>query len=161
DRCAALAKAVKCSKTYPSLEEMVKDDKIEAIFVATDAPSHGRHAIEVLKHGKHVAVAVPAVFDNLEEADELLEWVEKSGKKYMMYETSCYREDLYSMYQIYNAGGFGEIVYSEGEYLHYGSEALPSYKGWRDGMPPMYYLTHATAYYVGVTGGSFVDVSCY
>src|SRR5512141_3312115 len=25
DRCAALAKAVKCSKTYPSLEAMVKD----------------------------------------------------------------------------------------------------------------------------------------
>jgi hypothetical protein len=40
ERCAALAKEVKCAKTYPSLEEMVKDDRIEAIFVATDAPSH-------------------------------------------------------------------------------------------------------------------------
>ena len=40
DRCQALAKACRCEKTYPSLEEMVKDDKIEAIFVATDAPSH-------------------------------------------------------------------------------------------------------------------------
>ena len=28
DRCAALAKVTKCKKTYPSLEEMVKDDKI-------------------------------------------------------------------------------------------------------------------------------------
>ncbi len=48
DRCQALAKACRCEKTYPSLEEMVKDDKIEAIFVATDAPSHARHCIEVL-----------------------------------------------------------------------------------------------------------------
>ena len=40
DRCAALAKACRCEKTYPSLEELVKDDKIEAVFVATDAPSH-------------------------------------------------------------------------------------------------------------------------
>ena len=62
DRCQALAKACRCEKTYPSLEEMVKDDTIEAIFVATDAPSHARHCIEVLKHGKHVATAVPAVF---------------------------------------------------------------------------------------------------
>src|ERR1051325_3169044 len=38
DRCANLATACRCSKTYASLEEMVKDDKIEAIFLATDAP---------------------------------------------------------------------------------------------------------------------------
>ena len=44
DRCAALAQACRCEKTYPSLEEMVKDDQIEAIFVATDAPSHTRHS---------------------------------------------------------------------------------------------------------------------
>ncbi|HAA68862.1 MAG TPA: gfo/Idh/MocA family oxidoreductase, partial [Planctomycetaceae bacterium] len=42
DRCAKLAKACRCEQTYPSLEEMVKDDRIEAIFVATDAPSHPR-----------------------------------------------------------------------------------------------------------------------
>src|SRR5690606_11890938 len=62
ERCAGLAKACRCEKTYPSLEELVKDDNIEAVFVATDAPSHARHCIEVLKHGKHVATAVPAAF---------------------------------------------------------------------------------------------------
>ncbi|MEC3878450.1 Gfo/Idh/MocA family protein [Parapedobacter sp. 10938] len=161
DRCDGLAKAARCDKKYPSLEEMVKDDHIEAIFVATDAPSHARHAILALNHGKHVAVAVPAVFGTLEEADELYNAVKRSGKKYMMFETSCFREDLYAMRKIYQAGGFGEIVYSEGEYIHYGSKPLSSYNGWRDGNPPMFYLTHATAYYVGVTGGHFTDVSCY
>ena len=48
---------------------MVKDDNIEAVFIATDAPSHARHAIEALKHGKHVASAVPAVFGSLEDAE--------------------------------------------------------------------------------------------
>src|SRR5437773_2350603 len=28
DRCAALAKVCRCEKTYPSLEELVKDDRI-------------------------------------------------------------------------------------------------------------------------------------
>jgi hypothetical protein len=55
DRCAQLAEETKCKKSYPSLEELVKDDNIEAVFLATDAPSHARHAIEVLKKGKHVA----------------------------------------------------------------------------------------------------------
>src|SRR6056297_2599653 len=40
DRCKELARVTGCSKTYPSLEELVKDDKIEAVFVATDAPHH-------------------------------------------------------------------------------------------------------------------------
>ncbi len=160
DRCQELAKVCRCDKTYPSLEEMVKDDSIEAIFVATDAPSHCRHCLEVLRHGKHVATAVPAVWERLEDADELFEAVKKSGLNYMMFETSCFHADLYAMRQIYNAGGFGKLVYSEGEYFHYACAVIDSYKNWRIGLPPQWYPTHSNAYYVGVTGGSFTEVSC-
>ena len=160
DRCAGLAKAARCEKTYPSLEEMVKDDRIEAVFVATDAPSHAKHCIEVLKHGKHVASAVPAVFGSVEEAHKLFETVKSTGRKYMMFETSCFHEDLYGMRQIYNAGGLGKLLYSEGEYFHYMSTPIDSYQGWRIGLPPQWYPTHSNAYYVGVTGGSFTEVSC-
>lgn len=159
ERCAALAQAAKCSKTYPSLEELVKDKDIEAVFVATDAPSHARHCIEALKHGKHVACAVPAVFD-LESAEQLFEAVKRTGLIYTMFETSAYRDNCYAMRKIYNAGGFGEIIYTEGEYFHYGVAELDSYKGWRIGLPPMYYPTHSTAYYICVTGGCFTEVSC-
>ena len=160
DRCRALAKACACEKTYPSLEEMVKDDSIEAIFCATDAPSHARHCIEALNHGKHVACAVPAVYGSLEDADELFEAVMTSGFKYMMFETSCYRPDCYAMRQIYQAGGFGRLVYSEGEYYHFHSHQLGSYKNWRVGCIPLWYPTHSTAYYVGVTDKPFTSVSC-
>ena len=160
DRCAGLAKACRCEKTYPSLEELVKDDRIEAVFVATDAPSHARHCMEVLKHGKHVASAVPAIFGSLEEADKLFEAVKASGRQYMMFETSFFHEDLHAMRRIYIAGGLGKVVYSEGEYFHYMEEPIPSYKEWRVGLPPQWYPTHSNAYYVGVTGGSFTEVSC-
>lgn len=160
ERCAALAKACKCEKVYPSLEELVKDDSIEAVYIATDAPSHAKHCIEALNHGKHVACAVPAVFGSLEEAEAVLEAVKKSGKKYALFETSAFRPDLYAMRQIYLAGGFGELVYAEGEYYHFGVENLASYKGWRDGLPPQWYPTHSNAYHICVTGGSFTEVSC-
>jgi predicted dehydrogenase len=160
DRCAALAKACRCEKTYPSLEELVKDDKIEAVFAATDAPSHARHCIEVLKHGKHVACAVPAVWGSLEDAERLFEAVKTSGLKYMMFETSCYHADCYAMRQIYRAGGFGRLVYSEGEYYHFHSHQIGSYKNWRVGSIPLWYPTHSTAYYVGVTDKPFTSVSC-
>jgi predicted dehydrogenase len=160
DRCAELAKECRCAKTYPSLEELVKDDNIEAVFVATDAPSHARHVMEALQHGKHVASAVPAVFGSLEDADKLFAAVKKSGLKYMMFETSSFHEDLYAMRQIYDAGGLGKLVYSEGEYYHYMEQPIPSYKDWRVGLPPQWYPTHSNAYYACVTRGSFTEVSC-
>jgi predicted dehydrogenase len=160
ERCAGLAKACRCGKTYPSLEELVKDDSLEAVFVATDAPSHARHCIEVVKHGKHVACAVPAVYGSLEDAESLIEAVKSSGKKYMMFETSAYHEDCHAMRQAFRAGALGKLVYSEGEYYHYMATPIDSYRGWRIGGPPQWYPTHATAYYGCVTGGSFTEVSC-
>lgn len=160
DRCAQLAAACRCDTTYPSLEEMVKDDSLEAIFLATDAPSHARHAMLCLNHGKHVACAVPAVWGSLEDAAKLYETVEKTGLRYMMFETSVYRPDCYAMRVTYRAGAFGKLIYSEGQYYHYFGKPLGSYKDWRLGCPPMWYATHATAYYVGVTGRAYTDVSC-
>jgi len=160
ERCKGLMQACRCSKSYPSLEELIKDPKIEAVFVATDAPSHARHCMEVLKSGKHVMTAVPAAFGSIEDAEQLLEVVKKTGLKYQMAETSCFRPDNYAMRTLYRAGAFGTLVYSEGEYYHYHTTPIPSYKGWRVGLPPLWYPTHSTAYYVGVTGKRFTSVSC-
>jgi len=162
DRCHGLMEACRCAKAYPSLEKLVEDDAIEAVFVATDAPSHARHAIDVLRHGKHVASAVPATFGSIEDAERLVEAVEETGLKYMMFETSCLRADCHAMRTAYRAGGFGKLLFSEGEYHHYhaSKEPTPSYNGWRRGLPPMWYPTHATAYYAGVTGGRLTSVSC-
>jgi len=160
DRCAALAKECRVNKTYPSLEELVKDKDIEAVFIATDAPSHARHAMEALNHGKHVAVAVPATFGSIEEGEQLLNTVKRSGLKYMMFETSYFRARLYAMRQIFKAGKFGKLVYSEGEYYHYHTAPLPGYKDWRFGLPPQWYPTHSNAYHIGVTDETFTEVSC-
>lgn len=163
-----LAKACRCTKTYDSCEAMLADDSLEAVYIATDAPSHARLAVMALERGKHVACAVPAVFGSLEDADRLVAAVKKSGRKYMMFETSCFHADLYAWHRQYEAGLLGKLVYSEGEYYHYFGAPLGGFNpktrevdtnGWRKGLPPMWYPTHATAFYVGVTGGSFTEVS--
>jgi len=159
-RRSGLMKACRCEKSYESLEVLVKDPKIEAVFVATDAPSHARHCMEVLNHGKHVMTAVPATWGSVEQAEQLLETVKRTGLKYMMAETSCYHAACHAMRAIYRAGGFGRVVYSEGEYYHYLPQPIDSFKNWRLGCPPLWYPTHSTAYYVGVTGQRFTSVSC-
>ena len=149
-------------KTYPSCEEMIKDKSIEAVFIATDAPSHARLAIMALEHGKHVCSAVPAVFgfEAEDEAEKLFNAVKKSGMKYMMNETSTFHADLYAKRMQYQAGALGKVIYSEGEYYHDDvapseattrrTERLISMDGaWRS---PLWYPTHATAYYISMTG---------
>lgn len=164
DRRAEMARQARCAKTYPSLEEMVEDDTIEAIYCATDAPAHARHAILCMEHGKHVATAVPAFRGDIDDAERLLECCRRNrGLVYAMFETSVFHDDLFAMEKLYAAGVFGRIVYAEGEYCHphvLGTPALGSYKDWRKNGCPMWYPTHATAYYVGVTHKGFVDVSC-
>jgi hypothetical protein len=64
------------------------------------------------------------------------------------------------MREVYRAGGFGTLVYAEGEYYHYAADPIPSWKDWRVGVPPQWYPTHSNAYYVGVGGGHFTEVSC-
>lgn len=161
ERRDRLATRTRCSKTYDSLEKLLEDDEIEAVWIATDAPSHAKHAIQALNKGKHVAVAVPAIFGSIEEAYELFETVRNSDRQYMMFETSMFHEPLWAMRQIYKVGGFGEIIYSENAYYHYtGEKITPSYGEWRKGLPPIWYPTHATAYYIGVTDGYYTEVSC-
>ena len=161
ERCDALSKEVRCEKKFPSLEEMLKDDSIEAIFLATDAPSHCRQCIDVLKRGKHVATAVPAMFGSLDDAMELYELVKSNPELvYTMFETTAYRDSCYAMRQLYNAGEFGKMVYTEGEYYHYFPTPLESFRGWRLGLPPQFYPTHSNGFYCCATGGSFTEVTC-
>jgi predicted dehydrogenase len=163
DRCEELAKLTGAPKTYTSCEEMFEKDKeIEAVFIATDAPSHARLCIAGLKRGLHMASAVPAIFgqDQLELAGELLATVKQTGMLYAFYETSAFRPQVYAMCEIYKAGGFGKMIYTEGEYYHYMDKHIGSYKDWRVALPPQYYPTHSNAFYTCVTGGSFTEVSC-
>ncbi len=156
-RCKDLGKVCRCQKTYESLEVLVKDPNVEAVYVATDAPSHARHVVECMKHGKHVISAVPAA-TNLQDCQAIKEAKEKTRLKYMMAETSYYHGGVIQARNIHRLGR--KLLYTEGHYYHHGVTRLGSWKNWRRALPPMYYPTHSTAYYVGVSGKRLTKVSC-
>ncbi len=159
ERCKRLMEVYGCEKSYESLEKLILDPNIDAVAVFTDAPSHARHCVDVMNHGKHCVCAVPAAW-TLEECEQLTETKEKTGLIYMMAESSSYHSGLYNMKLIYEHGGFGRLIYSEGEYYHYNVDRPWGYKEWRNALPPMWYPTHSTAYYIGVTRGRYTAVSC-
>ncbi len=163
ERREHLMKTYNCSKSYNSLEELVKDKDIDAVGVFTEGPNHVKHVLECLKHGKHVICAVPACWATLDEAEQLYNAVKSSGLIYMMAETSYYQQHTISARDFYKKGEFGEIYYCESEYQHNGLESLYIEDGkrtWRYGVAPMHYPTHCTAHLLSVTGERLVQVSC-
>ena len=162
ERRDILSKTYKCDKTYESLEKLILDKDVDAVFIATPAPDHVRHAVAVLKAGKHVLSAVPAAM-SLEECRLLVDTVKQTGLTYMMAETSHWQQPTISARMFQKEGKFGTLFYTESEYHHPGLEVLWVAEGrrtWRHGFPPMHYPTHCTAHLVSVTGERLTEVSC-
>jgi len=163
ERKERLMKVYNCSKSYNSLEELVKDRNIDAVGVFTEGPNHLKHVLECLKHDKHVLCAVPAIWGSIDEAEILFKAVKKSGLIYMMAETSYYQQFTISARNFYEEGRFGDLFYCESEYQHDGLEELYFENGkrtWRYGVAPMHYPTHCTAHLISVTGERLTQVSC-
>ncbi|MHC4395461.1 MAG: Gfo/Idh/MocA family oxidoreductase [Planctomycetota bacterium] len=168
ERRKRLMETYNCPKAYNSLEELVLDKNIDAVAIFTEGTNHVKHTVEAMKHGKHVISAVPACWATLEEAQLLLDTVNRYGLSYMMAETSYYRQSTISVRKFFRQGRFGEIFYCQAEYQHAGIEALyfeiingRRVRTWRYGTVPMHYPTHATGFLVGVTGERLTEVVCH
>jgi len=152
-----------CSKSYESLEQLIENKNVDAVAVFSGAPDHARHCVAALRAGKHVFCAVPAAM-TIEECEQLRDAVEHTGLTYMMAETSYYRQSCVSARMFYQQGKFGNIYYTEAEYLHAGLESLwfnpDGSHTWRHGFPPMHYPTHCTAFLTSVTGERLTEVTC-
>ena len=162
DRREVLMKTYRCKKSYESLEQLLQDKKVDAVFIATGAPDHARHVLAALNAGKHVLCAVPAAM-TLEECAELRDAVKRTGLTYMMAETTVYRQNTISVKKMYQEGKFGNIFSAAAEYNHPGLEVLFWEDGaptWRHGFPPMHYPTHCTAFLIAVTGERLTEVNC-
>jgi predicted dehydrogenase len=172
-RRQALQETYRCDTAYPSLEAMLREHRgLDAVAVFSGAPSHFRHAEMCMKRGLHVISAVPAVL-SLEDAQQLRDLKHRTGLRYMLAETSYYRQPNIYARNLFNEGGFGELYYSELEYYHDRGDldALQSDKStrfyepdgsrsWRWGFPPMLYPTHCLGHIVGVTRERIRRVSC-
>ncbi len=164
ERRERLRKVYRCDQVYDSLEIMLKEARdIDAVAIFTEAPNHVRHCVAAMNAGKHVVCAVPAAM-NLEECQQLIDTVEKTGRTFMMAETSYWQQHTISARKFHEAGKFGTLFGAYSMYRHPGLEVLWFENGkptWRHGFPPMHYPTHCTAHLIGVTGERLVEVSCH
>ena len=78
ERAKAFAKEEGFQKAYDSYEEMLKDDGIGLVYVATPHSHHFPHAMLSLEHGRHVLVE-KAFTANAREAEILIRTAREKG----------------------------------------------------------------------------------
>ncbi len=139
---------------------------VDAVGIFTQRYMHGPQAIAALKAGKHVYSAVPMGI-TLEEIEEILDLVKRTGLTYMMGETSYYYPSTLYCRQQFQKGAFGRVFYGEACYYHdmedfYGIFQRSGGEHWKRiaSFPPMLYSTHSVSMIASVTGERMTSVSC-
>ena len=91
---------------------------IDLIFIATPWAMHVPMAVYAMEQGKHVAIEVPAA-KTIDECWQLVKTSERTRKHCMMLENCCY--DFFELMTLNMArqGFFGDIIHTEGAYIHY------------------------------------------
>ena len=77
ERRTSIAKDLDC-RAYATAEELVRDEEIELVVIATRSCDHYRHAVMAMEAGKHVFLEKPITL-SVDEAADLFARAEKPG----------------------------------------------------------------------------------
>lgn len=121
--------------TYSGSEEAWKKlcerDDIDLVYIATDWKHHAEMGVYAMEHGKHVAIEVPAAM-TLDEIWKLINTSEKTRKHCMQLENCVYDFFELTTLNMAQQGLFGEVLHTEGAYIHDLSDFWTSYwNNWR------------------------------
>lgn len=148
-------------EVYDTFEDVLNDPSIDAVHICTGILSHADLSVKVLKAGKHCACAVPMA-TSLEDIKAIVDATRESGKNYMMMETMLYGAHFLKAKEMLEKGEFGKVQHMRGIHYQpmdagYWNREVTAY--WQ-GLPPMYYATHAIAPLRGIAGARIEKVIC-
>ena len=140
---------------YDNFDSFI-EHPMDAVVLANYANEHAPFAIRCLEKGLHVFSEVLPC-QTMQEAVNLVEAVERSGKVYAYGENYCYMAGPREMRRLYQAGEIGEFEYGEGEYIHNCAPIWPSITygerdHWRNNMYATFYCTHSAGPIFHITG---------
>jgi predicted dehydrogenase len=100
-------------------EELLSDDSLDAVVIATHVPSHAPLAIRAFEAGKHVFVEKPLAY-SLADAEAVVEASRAAGRVLMVGHLLEYHPGLERLKQIADSGELGDLHYIYGNRLNLG-----------------------------------------
>lgn len=98
-------------------QELCRRSDIDLVYICTDWSTHTEMAVYAMRHGKHVAIEVPAA-TSVEECWQLVDVSEQTRCHCMMLENCVYDFFEITALNMAQHGLFGEILHTEGSYIH-------------------------------------------
>ena len=151
-----LCKRLGISEHYDTFEDILNDPDIDAVHLVTPFTMHEEQTIAVLEAGKHCACTVPMGL-SIEGLMKICELVRKTGKNYMMMETTLYTYQFFYAQQMAKNGEFGKVQFLRG--CHY--QDMTKWPDYWIGLPPMYYSTHAMSPITVMANSRIKSVNCF
>lgn len=149
---------------FTDFDEFIDSGLMDAVMLCNYFYEHVPFAIKAMERGIHVlSECTPAL--TMAECVELCRAVERTGCKYMLAENYPFFACNMEMKRRYDTGSFGRAVFCEGEYnhpvsVHDKNMLAPGRNHWRNWLPRCYYLTHALAPLLYITGNNLKAVNC-
>jgi predicted dehydrogenase len=143
-------------KRFTSFEALLADPDIDAVHISTPIPMHASQSIAALRAGKHVACTVPMA-TTIEDCETIVDAASSSQRSYMMMETRVYSREYLFVQDLVRSGQMGRIQFLRGAH-HQDMQGWPGY--W-EGLPPMYYATHAISPLLAISGRPAAYVHCH
>ncbi|GAB5474889.1 MAG: hypothetical protein Mars2KO_29880 [Maribacter sp.] len=116
-------------KVYNSVEELLNDPKIDAVFVLTNMETHCEYTIQAAKAGKHVLVEKPAA-SNIDELERMNAAIQKAGVQCMPVHNYIYEPAIERARAMIENGKLGVITQFYMMYnIHHADEIRARYPG--------------------------------
>jgi predicted dehydrogenase len=105
--------------TSTDVAELLADDTLDAIVIATPVPTHAALALQVIEAGKHCFVEKPLA-QSAAEAEQVAAAAESAGRLLMVGHLLEYHPGVIKLKEIAQAGDLGDIHYIYGNRLNLG-----------------------------------------
>jgi predicted dehydrogenase len=155
---ARVAPMVPNTRMTARLEDLLEDDSLDAIVLATPVPTHADLAVRVLDAGKHCFVEKPLA-QSVEGAERAVAAAERSGRILMVGHLLEYHPGVQALKQLVDAGELGEVRCVYGNRLNLGKVRSDESALWSLGAHDVSVLLHIVAeepYEFAAYGESFL-----
>jgi len=102
---------------YTCYKDLIADENVTVVVIASTWESHIEIAIAAMKAGKAVAMEVGGAY-TVEQCWDLVNTQEETGVPFMFLENCCFGRREMQIINMVKQGFFGEIVHCTGAYMH-------------------------------------------
>ena len=136
-----VAAAYPQARRTASLDDLLGDDALDAVVVATPVPTHAELAERVLRAGKHCFVEKPLA-QSVADAERTVAAAEEAGRALMVGHLLEYHPGVAKLKEIADAGELGEIHYVYSNRLNLGQLRADENALWSLGAHDVSVLLH-------------------